>query len=176
MRRPRSDEHGPHYAAYIDRVPDHRPLADVLDAAPRALQALLGKLPAERETFAYEPGKWTCREVLGHVIDAEWLFTYRALHIARADPAELPGMDQELWAAASNAAVRPISQLLREFRALRTANTVLFNSLDGETLRRRGIASGTEFSVRALIYIIAGHELHHRDVLRERYMAVPAQT
>ncbi|MDE2945235.1 MAG: DinB family protein [Gemmatimonadota bacterium] len=174
MKRPGPDEHGDYYSTYIDRVPDDRSLVDVLGEAPDALDALLGDLPAERENFAYEPGKWTCREVLGHVIDAERLFSYRALHIARADSAELPGMDQEEWATASNAAGRPIPELLHEFRALRAANAAFFASLDDETLSRRGVASGAECTVRALIHIIVGHELHHRDVLRERYLAAPA--
>ena len=170
MKRPGPDEHGDYYSTYIDRVPDDRPLIDVLGEAPDALEALLANLPAERENFAYESGKWTCREVLGHVIDAERLFSYRVLHIARADSAELPGMDQDQWAAASNAAGRPISDLLREFRGLRNANAALFASLDEETLSRRGVASGFEFTVRALVHIIIGHELHHRDVLRTRYL------
>ncbi len=171
MRRPGPDEYADYYSLYIDRVPDGRPLVDVLGEAPDALDALLGNLPLERENFAYETGKWTCREVLGHVIDAERIFSYRALHIARADSAELPGMDQEEWAAASNAAGRPISELLREFRGLRTANAVFFASLDEEAFSRRGVASGVEFTVRALIHIIVGHELHHREMLRTRYLA-----
>ena len=175
MKRPGPDEHGEYYSTYIDRVPDDRPLVDVLGEAPDELDALFGDLPAEREDFAYEPGKWTCREVLGHVIDTERLFSYRVLHIARADAAELPGMDQDEWAAASNAAGRPIPELLHEFRALRTANAAFFTSLDEEALSRRGVASGAECTVRALIHIIAGHELHHRDVLRERYLAASAE-
>ncbi|WP_419948954.1 DinB family protein [Candidatus Palauibacter sp.] len=170
MRRPGPGEHADYYAMYINRVPADRPLIDVMREAPDALESLLAGLPAERETFAYAPGKWTCREVLGHVIDAERLFSYRVLHIARGDLAELPGMDQDEWAAASNAGQRPVADLLREFRGLREANTALFSSFDEETLSRRGTASGFEFTVRALIHIIAGHELHHRDVLRTRYL------
>lgn len=170
MRRPEPDEHADYYAPYIDRVPADRPLVEVMRAAPDALEALLAGLPADRETFAYAPGKWTLREVLGHVIDAERLFSYRVLHIARGDDAELPGMDQERWAAASNAGCRPMAELLREFRGVRTANAVLFASFDEQTLSRRGTASGFEFTVRALVHIITGHELHHRDVLRDRYL------
>ena len=174
MRRPEPDEHADYYSMYIDGVPDDRTLVDVLREAPDALERLLSGLPPERETFAYEPGKWTCREVLGHVIDTERLFSYRALHVARADPADLPGMDQDEWAAASNAGARPVTDLLREFRGLRAANAALFVSFDEDTLSRRGTASGNEFTVRALAYIIAGHELHHRDVLRTRYLTDPA--
>ena len=170
MRRPSPDEHAEFYAPYIDRVPADRPLVEVMRDAPDGLEALLAGLPADRETFAYAPGKWTLREVLGHVIDAERLFSYRVLHIARGDAAELPGMDQEQWAAASNAGRRPVADHLREFRGLRTANAMLFASFDKDTLSRRGTASGFEFTVRALVHIIAGHELHHRDVLRDQYL------
>ena len=174
MKRPRPDEHADYYAQYIARVPADRPLAAVLHEAPAELERLLSALPAARETFAYAPGKWTLREVLGHVIDAERLFSYRALHVARGDAADLPGMDQDEWAAASNAGERPVADLLSEFRGLRAANAALFASFDEETLSRRGTASGFEFTVRALIHIIAGHELHHRDVLRTRYLAESA--
>lgn len=172
MRRPRSDEHADYYTRYIDRVPADPPLIEVMREAPGALEKLLAGLSAEHETFMYAPGKWTCREVLGHVIDAERLFSYRALHIARGDRAELPGMDQDEWAAASNAGRRPMADLLAEFRGLRTANTAFFASLDEQALSRRGTASGFEFTIRALLHIIAGHELHHRDVLRARYLTV----
>ncbi|WP_425154797.1 DinB family protein [Candidatus Palauibacter sp.] len=155
---------------YIDRVPADRPLVDVMREAPDALERLLSGLPGEGETFAYEPGKWTLREVLGHVIDAERLFSYRVLHIARGDRAELPGMDQDEWAAASNAGERSVADLLGEFRGLRAANAALFASFDEETLSRRGAASGFGFTVRALVHIIVGHELHHRGVLRDRYL------
>lgn len=173
MKRPGSDEYSAYYAPYIDRVPADRPLIDVMREAPDALERLLSGMPAERETFAYAPGKWTCREVLGHVIDTERLFSYRALHIARGDGAELPGMDQEEWAAASNAGTRPLADLLREFRGLRSATAALVASFDEETLSRRGTASGVEVTVRALVHIVAGHELHHREVLRTRYPAHP---
>ncbi|WP_420448417.1 DinB family protein [Candidatus Palauibacter sp.] len=176
MKRPRSDEHADYYSMYIDRVPHDRPLVDVLREAPATLEALLSSLPTEREHFAYETGKWTLREVLGHVIDAERLFSYRVLHLARGDTAELPGMDQDEWAAASNSGERSVADLLDEFRGLRAANAALFASFDEETLSRRGTASGFEFTVRALIHIIAGHELHHRDVLRERYVGTPDAT
>ena len=120
MKRPEASEHAEYYAAYIDEVPD-RPLTEVLREAPDALAALMSGLSADREAYAYEPGKWTIREVLGHVIDTERLFAYRALHMARSDPAELPGVEQDDWAASSNSTGRTVADLLAEFRALRTA-------------------------------------------------------
>lgn len=172
MRWPDPSEYSPFYATYIDRVPEHA-ILEVLAEAPPALEKLLAPVTREGERYAYAPGKWTIRQVVGHVIDTERLFAYRALHFARSDPAELPGMDQEIWSAASNAAERPLVDLLAEFRALRQANVALFGSFDEETLSRRGVASGVDFTVRALLHVIAGHEIHHRGVLRRLYLAPP---
>ena len=169
MRRPGPTEFARFYDTYVNAVPG----ADVLDtlaAAPDGLDALLASLDAAAETFAYADGKWTVREVLGHVIDAERVFAYRALHMARADGSSLPGMEENAWATASNAGERELADLLTEFRALRMANVAQFRSWSDEQLDRTGSASGNAFTVRSLVFIIAGHELHHRRVLRERYV------
>jgi uncharacterized damage-inducible protein DinB len=169
MRRPTANEHAPYYSTYVDRVPD-RPILDVLRSAPSELAAVLSTVDPQDEGFAYAPGKWSFRQALGHVVDAERVFSFRALHIARGDGADLPGMDQNLWAEASAAGDRPLADLLAEFAGLRDANTRLFASFDEPTLDRRGLASGFEFTVRALVFIIAGHEIHHRAVFAERYL------
>jgi uncharacterized damage-inducible protein DinB len=173
MPRPDQSEYDPFYATYIDKVPA-QPILEVLAVAPLALEELLASVKPQGERFAYADGKWSLREVVGHVIDTERLLGYRALHFARSDPAELPGMDQEIWANSSNASERPLADLLDEFRNLREANTSLFASFDKETLDRRGLASGVEFTVRALIHVIAGHEIHHRGVLKSLYLGRPA--
>jgi hypothetical protein len=100
----------------------------------------------------------------------EWVFTYRVLSFARGNPTPLPGVDQDAFLASGNLAARDLPDLLAEFHHLRTADTRLFASLDDASLDRRGTASGYEFSVRALLYIIAGHQIHHLRVLRERYL------
>jgi uncharacterized damage-inducible protein DinB len=169
MQRPEPTECATFYSTYTGLVPD----GDVLwtmAAAPDALEALLGPVTQQRETFAYDPGKWSIRELIGHVIDAERLFSFRALHFARGDQAALPGMEQDAWARASHAAQRDLADLLAEFRELRGANVRLFASLDDTALCRRGVASGADVTVRALIYILCGHELHHRGVLAKRYL------
>lgn len=168
MRRPETHEYNAYYGTYIDRVPGGD-LFEVMSEAPDALESLMRGAPPDFATFAYADGKWTVSEVLGHVLDTERMFTYRALHIARGDDAPLPGMDQDVWAAHSNAGSRPISDLLDEFRALRSASVRLLASFDDEMLARRGLASGFEVTPRAIAFIVAGHEIHHRGVLEERY-------
>ncbi len=169
MDRPADTEYAGFYATYTRLVPDGDVL-ETLRTAPDDLEKLLASVTSEHEMFAYAPGKWSIRAVVGHVVDAERLFGYRALHFARGDTAELPGMEQDEWASASNAVGRDLSGLLNEFRALRTANALFFESLDDSTLSRTGIASGASFTVRSLLFIMAGHEIHHRGVLRERYL------
>ena len=170
MRRPDPSEYAEYYGAYIGQVPE-RPVLGVLEEAPGELERVLAGVPREAETFAYAQGKWTVREVLGHILDTERVFAYRAIHIARSDGSSLPGMDQDVWAAGSNAAERTLADQLAEFRALREANTILFKSLSDEILGRTGTASDVPFTVRALVFIVAGHEIHHRRVLAERYVA-----
>jgi hypothetical protein len=169
MRRPAPTEHAAYYSTYIDKVPD-RSVLDVLREAPGELAATLRAVGPHDEEFAYARGKWSFREAMAHVVDTERVFSFRALHIARGDGADLPGMDQNLWAEASAAGDRPLADLLAEFAGLRDANTRLFASFDEPTLDRRGLAGGFEFTVRALVFIIAGHEIHHRAVFAERYL------
>jgi uncharacterized damage-inducible protein DinB len=173
MRRPTASEHAPYYSTYVDRVPD-RPILDVLRSAPSELAAVLSTVDPQDEGFAYAPGKWSFRQALGHVVDAERVFSFRALHIARADPSPLAGMDQEIWAAASNAGERPLASLAGELAAVREATVRLFDSLDEAAWARRGVASDLAVSVRALAWIVAGHEIHHRWVLEERYLRTDA--
>lgn len=166
--RPAADEHARFYDGYVERVPDGDVVATLEDGG-RALCALLETVPAAGETHAYAAGKWTVREVVGHVVDTERMFGYRAVHIARGDPAPLPDMDEKVWAAGSNAAERPLPALVDELRAVRAATVALFRGLDAGAWERRGVASNREVSVRALAWIAAGHAEHHRRILEERY-------
>ena len=168
LRRPDPSEYEEYYQIYTSRVPD----GDVLDILESqvgdTLHALAGVEP-ERETFRYEPGKWSIREVVGHLTDTERVFAYRALSFARASPDPLPPMEQGDWAAVSNAHDRPLAHLAAEFGALRMANVRMFRGFDDETWLRRGTASGFDFTVRSFPWILAGHEIHHVRVLEERY-------
>lgn len=167
-RRPATDEYNTFYSTYVDKVGD----GDILDILRDQLAAILDQLtgiPLERHDYRYAEGKWSVKEMVGHLLDTEWIFTYRALCIARGETQPLPGMDQDDYMAGANFAGRSMSSLLDELNHLRSANLALFASFGEAELDRRGTASGFPISVRALLYIIAGHMKHHLGVLEERY-------
>jgi len=166
--RPERAEYADFYAGYVAAVPDGDVVA-TLEREGRRTAAALAALPAERTGFAYAEGKWTVRDVVAHVCDAERVFTYRALRFGRSDPTPLPSFDQELFSRNAHADRRAWTDLLDELRTLRAATLYLFRSFAAEDWERSGIASGAPVSVRALAWIVAGHELHHRRVLEERY-------
>lgn len=168
--RPDASEHLPYYGKYVDRVPDGDLLQTLRVQLDETL-ALVRGLPEERGGHRYAPGKWSIREVLSHVIDAERIFAYRALRIGRGDATPLASFDENTYAAASNADARTLADLAEELEHVRLGNLALFRGLDDDALARRGTASGGEVSVRALAWIIAGHERHHVALLRERYLA-----
>ena len=167
--RPGSDEHSPAFGRYLARVP----LGDitaVLEEQGREVEDLFARLPAGAEDFRYEPGKWSAREVLGHVLDAERVFGWRALAIGRGDPAPLPGFDETTYAAGAETSSVPLPELVEEFRAVRRASILLYRHMPETGFRRRGTANGLPTSVRALAGVTAGHAAHHLSVLRERYL------
>lgn len=167
-RRPAPTEHAPYYSRYIDQVPDGDVLA-ALDAQVETTAAALRDLPAARADFAYAPGKWTVRQVLGHVIDAERVMAYRALRFARADATPLPGFDENLFAVGAPHARVPIAELVAELGLVRRANLCFLGQLDAAEWGRGGTANDQPVTVRALAWVMAGHELHHRRILAERY-------
>jgi len=168
-RRPGRGEYADYYAGYIALVPDGD-VVEVLRSQGDETAELFASIPAERWDYRYAPGKWTTREVIGHLIDTEWVFVYRALRFARGDGTPLPGMDQDEFMAGANFGARPLPGMADEYRHLRGAGTALFASFDEGILDRSGDASGCRFTVRALLYVIAGHERHHLDFLKERYL------
>lgn len=169
-KRPEPDECSEYYHAYIEQVSD----GDVVATLRRQLddtEGLLRGVSPERQAYRYAPGKWTLNEVFGHVLDMEWVFTSRALTFARADSMVMPGADQDDFNAHANHAERPLDALLEQFHHVRTASALLFESFDERVWDRTGIASGNPFTVRSLVWILAGHELHHRRVISERYLS-----
>jgi hypothetical protein len=168
ITRPATDEYAPPYAGYVGLVRDER-VAVHLASQIDQTAALLGRVPADREGYRYAPGKWSIREVVGHVADTERVMAYRLLRIARADTTPLPGFDENLWVAPAEFDARRLGDLMDEFRAVRAATLKLIHGLPAAAFARVGQASGKPVSARALAYIIAGHELHHVGVLRDRY-------
>ena len=167
--RPASDEYFAYYGKYIGLVPDGDLLVQLQRQNADTI-ALLRGLTTSQGDFAYAPAKWTVKEVVGHLIDAERIFAYRALRFARADTTELAGFDENSYVPNGQFGARTVADLADEFECVRGATLHLARHLDAEALARRGAASGNAVSVRALFYIIAGHELHHVTLLRERYL------
>jgi len=163
------EEAAEYFRQYTDLVPDGD-IVTLLRAQLQESLALLSTVSEEKACERYAPGKWSLKEVLGHVIDMEWTFTYRAMRFARGDSTPLSDVDQDLLIAGAQFEDRSLSSMVLEFGQLRAADTTLFESLSDEALTRVGVASEREFTVRSLLYVIAGHELHHMQVLRERYL------
>jgi len=168
--RPESTEYAPDYGKYVMLVPDGD-LAATLSRQLDATLALLSPLSEQQAAFAYAPGKWSIKEVVGHVTDGERVFAYRALRIGRNDKTPLPGFEQDDYVASANFNERTLSSLLEEFAAVRQASVQLFKNFTEKEWQRRGTANGQEITPLSLAYIIAGHELHHVDVLRTRYLS-----
>jgi uncharacterized damage-inducible protein DinB len=167
--RPESDEYDDYYRRYVRKVLDGE-ILELMQSELEETLVLLSEVPPEKEEYRYEPGKWSIREVVGHMIDVERLFGFRALWFARQVAEPLPGMDQDMWATLSRAHERPLSELAEEFALARRSNRAMFASFDDEMAELTGIASGYSFTVRACAYILVGHEVHHRNVLRESYL------
>jgi len=166
--RPRESEYAPFYAGYVAQVPEADVLA-VLEGQPDVIRRVAASVTAEREGFRYAPGKWSVREVFGHMADAERLFTYRVLSIARGNAVELPGFDENGSMERAGFDDRPLASLTDELLAVRAATLPLFRHLEPQAWQRTGTANGHPVSVRALAYITAGHVRHHLEILRERY-------
>ncbi len=169
VKRPGADEHAPYYGLYVRQVPEGSVLELLAQEVGRTV-ALLTPLDEAQAAFRYAPGKWSVKEVVGHVIDVERVFAERALHFARRDRAPLPSMEQDDWVEAGHFDRRTLASLLDEFASVRQATLAMFNGFDPEAWPRRGIASDVAFTVRSLPYIIGGHEIHHRKVLETKYL------
>jgi DinB family protein len=168
--RPAATEHSPYYATYITKVPDGDVLK-MLEEQRRETQALLAGVSDAKALHRYAPGKWSVKEVIGHLSDTERVFGYRALTFARGDETALPGFDEKAWTPAGRFDGRSLKDLAGEFDAVRRATIALFSGMDADALARRGTANQNPITVRALAWIIAGHERHHVAMLRERYLA-----
>jgi hypothetical protein len=169
IRRPLGAELGAYYHRYVEAVPPGDVLAHLEDG-PAETRALLARLGEERGNHRYAPGKWSVKDVLGHVIDAERVMAYRALCMARGDATPLPSFEQDDYVPTAGSDRRSLADLAEELTHLRQANLRFFRALPAEAWERRGTAADNPFIVCAFPYLLAGHEIHHRRILAERYL------
>ncbi|MGZ6971905.1 MAG: DinB family protein [Thermoanaerobaculia bacterium] len=158
-----------YYSTYIDKVPSGD-IRKTLEKQAREVRRFLAGISEKKSRHRYADGKWTIRQVLGHINDCERLFVYRAFWFARGFDSPLPSFEQEIAAAAAGSDEIPWARHVEEFTAIRTATTTFFRNLPEAAWSKRGIASGNPFTVRAFAWIAAGHVAHHIGLLRERYL------
>ncbi len=170
MKKPTEHEYSPYYASYVRNVPEDATLITTLQTVHQKTQLYLRGIDESKGNYAYAEGKWTLKQVLQHLIDAERVMAYRALRIGRGDTTELAGYDENLFAQNAQVEHLRVEELLGEFHLLRLTTIQLFSRFSEEEGMRMGTANGAEISVRALAYIIIGHELHHLEIIKERYL------
>jgi hypothetical protein len=169
MSRPDKTEYDPYYERYISLV-SHSDIIDTLGGQSTRLQDIITAMPEEKGQFRYAEGKWSIKELLGHLIDGERMFSYRLLRIARADLTPIEGFELDGYIENAHSNQRSFADLLEEFSLLRRANMIFIKNLPDDAWPRVGTANGVQISVRALIYIMAGHIEHHLNILKERYL------
>jgi uncharacterized damage-inducible protein DinB len=170
IEKPKEAEYSPYAIQYIGLLPDDGLVLDHLRKNFEATRAFLLSLPEDKLLYRYAADKWTVKEIVLHIADDERIYAYRALRFARNDRTKLPGFDQDEYTRYSGANQRTLDNLLDELATVRAATLSLFNGLGDDTLTRTGVASGNVMSVRAIAYHIAGHELRHMNIIRERYV------
>ena len=165
-----SGEYAPYYANYITQVTNEYNLMEELEISVHRLIKFVQDIPMDKYDYRYAEGKWTIKDILQHLIDAERIFAYRALRFARNDKTELPGFEENDYADIANGDKRSIMELLTELSVVRQATLSLFKNFKEEQLLRSGIASNNNMSVRALGFVIIGHQNHHQKIFQERYL------
>jgi uncharacterized damage-inducible protein DinB len=167
--RPQPNEYAPYYDRYISLVKSHDVVGELEEQRRQTLLLLSGRSEEDGD-LRYAPGKWSVKEVLGHMNDTERIMSYRALRIARGDATPIEGYEQDDYVRNGPSARLALADLIEDYIAVRRATVSLFRNLDDAAWTRRGVANKNEVTVRALAYIIAGHELHHRGILEEKYL------
>jgi uncharacterized damage-inducible protein DinB len=170
IEKPKDGEFPQYAIMYIGLVPDDGLLLKHLQDNFIAIKELILSLPEEKLLYRYAKDKWTIKEILVHIIDDERIYAYRALRFARNDKTELPGFEQDDYALNSGANDRSVQNILEEYEAVRNATIALFNGLPEDSFMRSGVANKNKATVRALAYHIAGHELHHINIIKEKYL------
>ena len=167
--RPLEKDYAPYYKSYIEKVEGDN-ILDILNKQNQLTQNVLNSFSEHKGNYSYAPGKWTVKEVVGHMMDTERVFAFRALCIARGETQPLPGFEQDDYVKEGNFNNRDLFDLNYDYRLLRESNLLLFKSFDDKMLARRGTASGYEVTVNALLFMIAGHSFHHIEILKTRYL------
>ncbi len=171
IEKPTEGEYAPYTIKYIGLLPDDKNILFHLKNNFISTKELILSTSKEKLLYKYAEGKWTIKEILVHIIDDERIYAYRALRVARNDSTELPGFEQDEFAKYSNANSRSLDSIFEEYEAVRNSTIAMFNSFDDDALKRKGISDGKIMSVRAAVYHIAGHELHHLNIIKEKYLA-----
>jgi uncharacterized damage-inducible protein DinB len=165
------NEYTPYFEQYLQLVSkEGKSIIEYLIDSQKNFESLLRNLPLEKHNFSYAEGKWTMKELIQHIIDTERIFSYRALCFARNDSTSLPGFDQDVFVENDNANDRDYYDLLDEMAVLRKSSVQLYKSFSDEALLRIGVASENKMSVRALGYLFSGHQIHHLNIVKERYL------
>ncbi|RUS43093.1 DinB family protein [Cohnella sp. AR92] len=167
--RPQADEYGAHFGTYISLTPEGD-LIELLEKQGQATVSLIESLTEEQALHRYAPGKWSIKEVIGHITDNERIMSYRLLRIARGDTTPLPGYDQEVLVPGGNFDSWTLQQLAADYTAVRQATLTLLRGLSEEAWLRKGTASNTTMSARAFACVLVGHELHHINIIKEMYL------
>ena len=169
INKPQPGEYAPYVTGYIAKVPSG-PIIEILEYLKDSTYNFFARMTSEQADYAYADGKWTVKQILGHMIDTERVFSFRVLCFSRGDKNSLPGFEQEDYIANSTYDTRSIQDLANEFKALRSASVYLYSALTDEQSEMKGIASNHPVSVRALVYMTAGHELYHLDLIKNLYI------
>ena len=169
MPRPNLNHVPEWYHGYINKVPGNDFLQEMKNQTPGLIR-FFKKIPEAKWNYRYAKGKWTLKELLLHLIDAERIFAYRALCFARQDNTSLPSFDENNYAANSKASARDWKDMVEEFKLLRASNEIMFGSFDRNQLNTTGTANNSTFSVNAIGFIMVGHVMHHMEIIRERYL------
>ncbi|HEY0030383.1 MAG TPA: DinB family protein [Bacteroidia bacterium] len=169
IKRPAPSEYPSFYKGYVDNVKTDNIIKELRDQV-LDIQAIISTIPEDKEEYVYAPGKWTIKEIIGHIIDTERVLGYRAMRFARKDKTHLPGYDENEYVAKANFNKQTLYGLSHEFAIVREANLALFKVWDEEALSQVGVANNLDVSVRALLFMIAGHATHHMKVIKTKYL------
>ncbi|WP_420581025.1 DinB family protein [Reichenbachiella sp.] len=169
ISKPESNEYHDFFAGYVSQVGNDNVLERIKSQKDEFIQ-FIKAIPDDRYNYAYAEGKWTVKQLLRHIIDAERMFGYRAMSIARGEKAKLPGFDDHLYVEMADDSKNSIEEMLKEFEVLREGHIQMILNFTSQATERIGNANGTDVSVRAIIYIIVGHVAHHKQIITERYL------